>query len=251
MVNGYINPYDILYKESDLPFFVELNKDFSFNLVLDGKKKEEEIQTRVLERIAGVGVVSTISTWAGSYLVKDYYKRCQSYIEEEVRHLQTDSSQMIYDFKMSLVVFITIGKWLDIIDYKSNELRESARLTVKIIKHLSLSEALMESMEEDLASGKLTKWFEFSMSSFICLLAHCWKCLPYKRDIIMWVAKNTLFNFKFNTDLLEYSVYECLKYHIDDINRFGSINGQLVHRKKIVNSIVDNSSAILANIEDK
>ena len=257
MINGYSNPYEILSSESNSQFISELRSEINNFIVIDGKKESQDFQLKMLEQIMGTGMISKIYQWTGQYLKKHYYKECQDFIEEEYNYIISHPSTIKNELKYSFLIFAVVGKWLDIVDTQSTEFRDSAKMVLLTIKNLSLTKAIEESVEEDLASGKYTRWFEFTMSSFFCLLLHCWKSMPDLRGTIVTFARlanecadhtiDALFKYRFNQQFLDSTVLEICRNKKSEILLFGKAIGDCSVRKTLVDEISKNFRRIISD----
>ena len=243
MINGYSNPYDIL-SNPESPFLREVRRGYANNLVEKGENASEEMILKALHHFMGTGLISSFYKWTGSYLIKDYYKRCIMYIEEEYNLISSSTELLEEELRMSFLIFAITSKWLDIVEYQSTELHNSVKIVWSTIKHFSLTKALEESLEDDLRTGKLSKWYDFAMTSYMCLLSHCWQGIPSRRDSIILFAQyanktciegantiDSLFRFNFDASFLSRTVLDYCRYQLIDIQKYGesTVRYDLVH----------------------
>lgn len=260
MINGYNNPYDIL-SNPESPFLREVRRGYANNLVEKGESASEEVILKALHHFMGTGLISSFYKWTGSYLINSYYERCIKFIEEEYNFISAKTQLLEQELRMSFVVFALISKWLDIVEFKSSEMHESVKLVWSTIKHLSLSKAIEESIKEDLRTGKFSKWYDFAMTSYMCLLAHCWEGLPSNRDTLILFAHyanktciekantiDALFCFNFDSGFLSKTILDYCRYHTSSIQSYGEQRGKSTVRYDIVHDLLECMPTIIKEV---
>ena len=260
MINGYRNPYDIL-GNPDSPFLRDVKAAYRENIIERGENACEDVVLKAINQFIGAGFVSGLYQGAGSIVIKCYCELCNKYIEEEYNIICASPEILDKELKMSFLVFSLTSKVLDNADYNSSAVSEGIKFWVRALRHFSITEAIQDSLEDDMRTGKLSKWYNFAMNSYMCLLAHLWEGMPAHRDRIIMFAQyanktcaedictiNSLLRFKFDDEFLTNTILDYCRYQTSAIQRYSEQRGKSAVRYGLIRSLLEQMPSIIESV---
>lgn len=260
MINGYDNPYDIL-GNPDSPFLRDVKDANRESIIERGENAGEEVALKAINQFIGAGFISGLYQGADSIIVKTYCERCNKYIEEEYNILCATPEILDEELKMSFLVFSVTAKLLDTVDDNSSAVFEGVKFWARALRHFSITEAIKESAEEGMRTGKFSKWYNFAMNSYMCLLAHLWEGMPSHRDRIIRFAQyatktcaenistiDSLLRFKFDDEFLSNTILDYCRYQTSAILRYSEQRGKSTARYGLIRSLLEQMPSIIESV---